>query len=134
MPASSLFFVGTATTLLRVGDASGDLARRPGRIDLHHCGGRADSPDGVLGRGVATLRQGSGAAYYADPLPDLRHHSTSLLIRHGESVKTVQALGRETAAETLDTYSHLSPDPDDRTREAVDAALGNRADSVRTEG
>jgi hypothetical protein len=47
------------------------------------------------------------------------------LIRHGESVKTVQArLGRASAAETLDTYSHLWPDSEDRTREAVDAVLG----------
>jgi integrase len=56
---------------------------------------------------------------------DLRHYYASLLIRHGESVKTVQRrLGHATAAETLDTYSHLWPDSDDRTREAVDAVLG----------
>jgi integrase len=55
---------------------------------------------------------------------DLRHYYASLLIRHGESVKTVQRrLGHATAAETLDTYSHLWPDSDDRTREAVDAIL-----------
>ena len=54
----------------------------------------------------------------------LRHYYASLLIRHGESVKTVQArLGHKTAAETLDTYAHLWPDGDDRTREAVDAVL-----------
>ncbi len=60
-----------------------------------------------------------------DPLPTrcrfhgLRHYYASLLIRHGESVKTVQArLAHATAAETLDTYSHLRPDSDDRTREA----------------
>ena len=42
---------------------------------------------------------------------DLRHFFASLLIRHGESVKTVQArLGHATAAETLDTYAHLWPD------------------------
>jgi integrase len=41
----------------------------------------------------------------------LRHFYASLLIRHGESVKTVQArLGHASAAETLDTYSHLWPD------------------------
>jgi integrase len=64
----------------------------------------------------------------------LRHYYASLLIRHGESVKTVQArLGHASAAETLDTYSHLWPDSDDRTREAVDAALlENPADSSRT--
>lgn len=66
---------------------------------------------------------------------DLRHYYASLLIRHGESVKTVQArLGHASAAETLDTYSHLWPDSDDRTREAVDAVLGSPADSLRTEG
>ncbi|HEV7196856.1 MAG TPA: tyrosine-type recombinase/integrase [Pedococcus sp.] len=55
----------------------------------------------------------------------LRHYYASLLIRHGESVKTVQArLGHASAAETLDTYSHLWPDSDDKTREAVDAYLG----------
>jgi integrase len=55
---------------------------------------------------------------------DLRHYYASLLIRHGESVKTVQhRLGHATAAETLDTYAHLWPDSDDRTREAVDAVL-----------
>ncbi len=47
----------------------------------------------------------------------LRHFYASLLIRHGESVTTVQArLGHASAAETLDTYSHLWPDSDDRTR------------------
>lgn len=56
---------------------------------------------------------------------DLRHFYASLLIRYGESVKTVQArLGHASASETLDTYSHLWPDSDDRTREAVDAVLG----------
>lgn len=38
----------------------------------------------------------------------LRHYYASLLIRRGESVKTVQArLGHASATETLDTYSHL---------------------------
>ncbi len=65
----------------------------------------------------------------------LRHYYASLLIRHGESVKTVQArLGHASAAETLDTYSHLWPDSEDRTRDAVDLVLGNLADCVRTGG
>ncbi|MDQ3616709.1 MAG: tyrosine-type recombinase/integrase, partial [Actinomycetota bacterium] len=63
----------------------------------------------------------------------LRHYYASLLIRHGESVKVVQArLGHASASETLDTYSHLWPDSDDRTREAIDSVLGPLADSVRT--
>ena len=64
----------------------------------------------------------------------LRHFYASLLIRHGESVKTVQArLGHASAAETLNTYSHLWPDSDDRTRAAVDSVLGRVAGSVRTD-
>jgi integrase len=63
----------------------------------------------------------------------LRHYYASLLIRHGESVKTVQArLGHASAVETLDTYSHLWPDSDDRTRDAVDSVLGVTADKLRT--
>ena len=63
----------------------------------------------------------------------LRHYYASLLIRHGESVKVVQArLGHASASEMLDTYSHLWPDSDDRTREAIDSVLGPVADSVRT--
>lgn len=54
----------------------------------------------------------------------LRHYYASLLIRYGESVKTVQArLGHASASETLDTYSHLWPDSDDRTRDAIDSEL-----------
>jgi len=62
----------------------------------------------------------SGVGFHA-----LRHFYASLLIRHGESVKVVQnRLGHASAAETLDTYSHLWPDSEDRTRQAVDAVLG----------
>jgi integrase len=61
----------------------------------------------------------------------LRHFYASLLIRHGESIKVVQArLGHASAAETLDTYSHLWPDSEDRTRAAVDEVLG----ATRAEG
>ena len=59
----------------------------------------------------------------------LRHYYASLLIRHGESVKVVQErLGHASAAETLNTYSHLWPDSHDRTRHAVDSVL---APSIR---
>jgi len=63
----------------------------------------------------------------------LRHYYASLLIRYGESVKTVQArLGHASASETLDTYSHLWPARYDRTREAVDSVLGNSTDGPAT--
>jgi integrase len=61
----------------------------------------------------------------------LRHFYASLLIRHGESVKTVQLrLGHASAVETLNTYSHLWPDSDDPTREAVDRVLGPDAEDA----
>ena len=75
---------------------------------------------GEVWRG-AVLRSGvgPGLTYH-----DLRHYYASLLIRHGESVKVVQRrLGHKTAQETLDTYGHLWPDSDGRTREAVDGEL-----------
>jgi integrase len=64
----------------------------------------------------------------------LRHLYASLLIRHGESVKTLQKrMGHSSAAITLDTYAHVWPDADDRTREAVQRALlSDPADSART--
>lgn len=55
---------------------------------------------------------------------DLRHHHASLLIAAGCSVKVVQAqLGHANASETLDTYSHLWPDDNDRVRDAIDRAF-----------
>ena len=63
----------------------------------------------------------------------LRHLYASLLIRHRESIKTVRArMGHSSATITLDTYGHLWPDADDRTREAVQRALRTGADSLRT--
>jgi integrase len=84
------------------------------------------------GQGRGSRRTSAGVPALAD-FHELRHFNASLLIRHGESVKTVQArLGHASAAETLDTYSHLWPGSDDRTRQAVDTAFGIRADSLRT--
>lgn len=86
---------------------------------------------GHLWRPVATaagLTETTGTGMHA-----LRHYYASLLIRHGESVKVVQArLGHATAAETLDTYSHLWPDADDQTRAAIDSVLGAAGDSAGT--
>lgn len=65
----------------------------------------------------------------------LRHAYASLLIAGGESVKVVsERLGHTNAAMTLNVYSHLFPDSEDRTRRAIDAAFQDHADSVRTAG
>lgn len=79
---------------------------------------------------TAGLTAATGTGMHA-----LRHYYASLLIRYGESVKTVQGrLGHKSATETLDTYGHMWADSDDRTREAVDSVLGAPADSPRTDG
>jgi len=76
---------------------------------------------------VADAKAPEGTGFHA-----LRHYYASLLIRHGESVKVVQArLGHASASETLDTYSHLWPDSEDRTRAAVDEVLGAIASAPR---
>lgn len=71
-------------------------------------------------------------------LHDLRHFYASGFIAAGCDVVTVQrALGHSKATTTLNTYSHLWPTAEDRTRSAagdmMNEALGNLADSVRTE-
>ena len=51
---------------------------------------------------------------------DLRHTFASTLLHAGCSVKELQErLGHASAKVTLDTYSHLMPESDDRTREAI---------------
>ncbi|MEU6705772.1 tyrosine-type recombinase/integrase [Streptomyces wuyuanensis] len=65
-----------------------------------------------------------------DPVPvgstmhDLRHFYASALIKHRESVKTVQKrLGHSKPSITLDIYTHLWPDGEDTTAEAVESVL-----------
>ncbi|MFC7497065.1 MULTISPECIES: tyrosine-type recombinase/integrase [unclassified Nocardioides] len=71
---------------------------------------------------AAGLNELTGTGMHA-----LRHYYASLLIRYGESARTVQArLGHASPSETLETYAHLWHDSDDRTRLAVDAELGAR--------
>lgn len=68
---------------------------------------------------------------------DLRHFFASGLIASGCDVVTVQrALGHKTPSVTLNTYSHLWPSADDRTRAGaqslMDQAFAAPADSLRT--
>jgi integrase len=68
---------------------------------------------------------------------DLRHHYASVLIEGGESVVVVaRRLGHTNPSMTLNVYSHLFADSEERTRSVVDAAWGAKiksvADQVRT--
>ena len=55
---------------------------------------------------------------------DLRHFYAPLLIARMLREGGAAPPGHQSAMETLDSYSHLWPDSDDETREAVDAVLG----------
>jgi integrase len=92
--------------------------------------------ESMLNRDYVTRAFGRAASSAGAPagtrLHSLRHYYASLLIRHGESVKVVQArLGHASASETLDTYSHMWPDSDDTTRAAVDSILGQLDQPVK---
>jgi integrase len=66
--------------------------------------------------GLKTLRT---AGVSGIKLHDLRHFYASALIAAGCDVVTVQrALGHSSASTTLNTYSHLWPTAEDRTRKA----------------
>jgi site-specific recombinase XerD len=71
-------------------------------------------------------------------LHDMRHFDASGLIAAGCDVVTVQrALGHASAWVILNTYSHVWPTAEDRTRNAAEGLLletlsGTFADSVRT--
>jgi integrase len=56
---------------------------------------------------------------------DLRHHYVSVLLDAGESVVTVAERIGDTPERVLQTYAHIMPDREDRTRRAIDQAWSN---------
>lgn len=74
------------------------------------------------------------AAGLSTKLHDLRHFFASGLIAAGCDVVTVQrAMGHASATTTLNTYSHLWPDAEDKTRAAA-SGLAREALTGRTPG
>ena len=84
-----------------------------------------------------TLRKRAGVDE-STRLHDMRHFYASGLIAAGCDVVTEQrALGHASATTTLNTYSHLWPTAEDRTRNAAEGLVLetlelSSADSVRT--
>lgn len=102
---------------------------------LFHLDGKAWTDNKVTYR----WRQTRKAAGLTTKLHSLRHYFASGLIAQGCDVVTVQrALGHSSATTTLNTYSHLWPTAEDRTRAAAGAlakaALSPAADQLRTGG
>jgi integrase len=92
------------------------------------------------GKAWRDLRSAVGMGAFT--LHDLRHFFASGLIAAGCDVVTVQhALGHSSPSITLNTYSHLWPKAEERTRNAAAALMADvfaddsqdLADSVRTE-
>ena len=87
------------------------------------------------GRSVETHQLGRAWAAAAGAgrrvrLHDMRHFYASALIAEGASVLAVMArLGHKTAKETTDTYGHLFPAEEDRTRAMIGAVFSRRASS-----
>ena len=118
------------------------LAAHIEQIDVHPEGwifvGANDQPAHQNTIGYWWRKTLAAAGLSGIKLHDLRHFYASGLIAEGCDVVTVQrALGHAKATTTLDTYSHLWPTAEDRTRAAASqlmaAALGDPADSLRTE-
>ncbi|WP_278373410.1 tyrosine-type recombinase/integrase [Brevibacterium casei] len=100
----------------------------------------------LLSNGGHLFQRGSAGHYWREArakvgmddftLHSLRHFFASGLIAAGCDVVTVQhALGHSTPAITLNTYGHLWPNADDKTRSAGTALMDSvfpSADSVRT--
>jgi integrase len=67
-------------------------------------------------------------------LHDLRHFSASGLIHENSDVVSVQrALGRKSPTITLNTYAHLWPNANERTRQAAANLFQPRSNLPRTD-
>lgn len=87
---------------------------------------RRPSLNEAWNKAVATAGLPPGTHFH-----DLRHTYASLLIEAGKNVKIVSArLGHATAVETLETYTHLWPDEEEDTADALDAVYRLRVFSV----
>lgn len=84
---------------------------RPGRLGIREPQiSAALRSDALTDGGTRLLRVGRAGLRRCRPRPRSRAHAQ-------------RRLGHATAAETLDTYAHLWPDSEDRTRAAIDAVL-----------
>lgn len=102
-----------------------DFVREVGVRDsgyLFQLGGDNPPHQNTVGYWWRTDRARAGLSGFV--LHDLRHFYASGLIASGADVVTVQrALGHASAKVTLDTYSHLWPTGEERTRKAAAALM-----------
>lgn len=101
--------------------------------------GASDDPPHQNTVGYWWRKTRTAASLDAVKLHDMRHFYASGLIAAGCDVVTVQrALGHASATTTLNTYSHLWPSAEDRTRKAAatlaEEVLSAGAGNMRAEG
>lgn len=108
------------------------VARLPGcEIDRWMFRGENGNPPHQNTVGYWWRKTRRDAALPTTKLHDLRHFYASGLIAAGCDVVTVQrALGHSSATVTLNTYAHLWPTAEDRTRAAAAAMLAEVAGSM----
>lgn len=72
---------------------------------------------------------------YENGMHELRHFFASVLLDQGESIKAVSEwLGHADASFTLQTYTHLMPSSDQRTRSVIDGLYGRREPGTASNG
>ena len=65
---------------------------------------------------------------------DLRHTHATMLLEAGQPAKSVQErLGHAQVTTTLDTYSHVSPDLQDRAAASVEGLLNGSFENARAQ-
>jgi integrase len=76
----------------------------------------------------SALKKAGVASTRENGMHVLRHTYASVLLDAGESIKALSLyLGHADPAFTLRVYTHLLPTSEDRTRRAIDQALGTKA-------
>jgi integrase len=131
----TVYLADGVVTLLAAHVAAHCPGADPGRW-LFGFGGDMPPHQNTVGHWWRKARTAAGCG--AVKLHDLRHFYASGLIAAGCDVVTVQrALGHASATVTLNTYAHLWPTAEDRTRAAAASILAETlspADSMRTSG
>lgn len=75
----------------------------------------------------ALKKAGVAHGKYENGMHELRHFFASVLLDQGESIKAVSEwLGHADASFTLQTYTHLMPSSDERTRKVIDGLYSRK--------
>jgi integrase len=98
---------------------------RPGGLVFAAETGTIINPSNLRNRSFARLLKRAGLAGRGVRFHDLRHTCATLLLGKNVNPKIAsEMLGHSSIAITLDTYSHLLPDMQEKATKALEEALG----------